>query len=502
MRQRVDAPALAKPLRIPESPLPGVNLAGFLEGESGLGEVSRRLGATLQRAQIPFSAISYRRTPSRQRHRPDLPLAGDAPYDTNLICLNADILAPFAADVGIEFFANRYSIGVWFWETNVFRAEDRAAARLLDEIWVASDYVRRAIAPEVGIPVHVVPVPVESPPGPFLSRSELALPDGYTFLFLFDFVSAERKNPLGVVEAFTSAFAPGEGPTLVLKCINGRERKPRHLEELLAATRGRADVLVRDGYVSVLERDSYVAACDCYVSLHRSEGFGLTLTEAMACGKPVIATGYSGNLEFMAEDNSLLVPYRLVEISDEWWAYVEHAQWAEPDVHAAAGLMRRAYDDPVTAHLLGERGRRDVLANHAPDLAATVVRERIEQSRARRTLGPQVRAQIATASLLLARPLGDVLRQGPGWSPLTLARRALARVLWPLLAEQRAIQSALLDALFISGQKLTELEARTMELERHLRHSEHASPDVDPHTAVLREEVSEPRVRLLPGRDE
>jgi glycosyltransferase involved in cell wall biosynthesis len=450
MRHRVAASPLASPLRIPESPVPGVNLAGFLEGESGLGEVARRLGAALRRAGIPLSAISYRRTASRQQHRPDLPLTADAPYDTNVVCLNADTLAQFATDVGIDFFANRYSIGVWFWETNVFRAEDRAAARLLDEIWVASDYVRHAIAPEVDIPVHVVPVPVEPPPGPFLSKSELDLPDAFTFLFLFDFVSAERKNPTMVVEAFTRAFAPGEGPTLVLKSINGRERKRDRLEELLALAEGRDDVVVRDGYVPPAERDSYVAACDCYVSLHRSEGFGLTLTEAMACGKPVIATGYSGNLDFMSQDTSYLVPYRLVEIPDEWWAYVEHAQWAEPDVSAAADLMRLVYENQSDACERGERGRAALLSTHSMERAANFIvtecldahEHLVDQAPAAAALNHARRAvHLMTTSM--DRSAGHSLGLKPG----TLLRRLLLRALWPYLEDRRRFDAEVVDAL-------------------------------------------------------
>jgi glycosyltransferase involved in cell wall biosynthesis len=429
--------------------VPGVNLAGFLEAESGLGEVARRLAAALQRADIPFSAISYLRTPSRGRHPPEPPLAGDVPYDTNLICLNADSLAQFAADVGIAFFANRYSIGVWFWETNVFRAEDRAAARFLDEIWVASDYVRRVIEPQVDIPVHVVPVPVEPPPGPPRSRSELGLPDGFIFLFLFDFVSAERKNPTAVVEAFTCAFAPGEGPTLVLKSINGRERKPHRLRALVALSEGRDDVVVRDGYVSPAERDSYVAACDCYVSLHRSEGFGLTISEAMACGKPVIATGYSGNLEFMREESSSLVPYRLVEIPDGWWAYAEHAQWAEPDVDAAAEIMRGVYENQSEARELGHRGRAALLASHSLDRATTFVAVRyghaherlVEQSPTRTARDHARRA----AHLMATRDRAPDHTVGRG--PVALLRRVLLRALWPYLEERRQFDAEVVDAL-------------------------------------------------------
>ena len=130
--------------------------------------------------------------------------------------------------------------------------------------------------------MHVVPVPVEPPPGPFLTRSELNLPDRFTFLFVFDFWSGERKNPGAVVEAFTRAFGPDEGPILVLKSIHGRDWKPRQFARVEAVAEGRDDIVIRDGYVSANERDSYVAACDCYVSLHRSEGLGLTMAEAMA----------------------------------------------------------------------------------------------------------------------------------------------------------------------------------------------------------------------------
>ncbi len=295
-----------------------------------------------------MAAIPYRGTHGRQRHPLELTLADEAPYDTNLICLSANDLVKFAAEVGTDFFARRYSIGVWFWETDVFSSGERTATRFLDELWVASDYVRDAVVPEVDIPVHVVPVPIEPPAGPFQTRSELGLPDGFTFLFVFDFWSGPRKNPTAVVEAFAKAFEPGEGPTLILKSIHGRDWKPDQFEMLTAIAGGREDILFRDGYVSADERDSYLAACDCYVSLHRSEGLGLTMAEAMACGKPVIATGYSGNLEFMTQDNSHLVPYDARGDSG-------HALGTRAG--RSVGRARRGGRRSTHAHRLGTPGR-------------------------------------------------------------------------------------------------------------------------------------------------
>ncbi len=147
-----------------------------------------------------------------------------------------------------------------------------------------------AVAP---VPVIALPPPVEISPR---NRGSLRLgvPTGFLFLFVFDYLSTiERKNPVGLIEAFKHAFKAGEGPQLLIKTINAPLR-PYVEEEVLWAVDGRPDIHVVDRSLSGDEKDALMAACDCYVSLHRSEGFGLTMAEAMAIGKPVIGTGYSG----------------------------------------------------------------------------------------------------------------------------------------------------------------------------------------------------------------
>lgn len=466
----VTSDALAAPVRISGRPRPGVNLVGFLEVESGLGEFARRIARALGSTDVPVAAIPYRGTHGRQEHPLDRVAAGEASYDVNILSLSADDLVRFAGEVGPTFFANRYSIGVWFWETSVFRAEDRAATMYLDELWVASDYVRDAIAPEVDIPVQVVPMPVELGPRPVTARSELGLPDAFTFLFVFDFWSGERKNPGAVVEAFARAFGPDEGPFLVLKSINGRDWKPRQLESLRTLAGGRGDVLIRDGYVSADERDAYLGACDCYVSLHRSEGLGLTMAEAMALGKPVIATGYSGNLAFMNEVNSYLVPYDLVDVPSTWWAYAPGAKWAEPDIEAAASLMRRVWEHREEARALGERARDGLLERFSMRRTADFVSCRLENLRAMgaigaRASGHDVRPAIVEASRVLSGDVGASLAGHGGASPTSPVRRLLSRALWPYLSDQRRFETAVLDALTALHRSVEELERRTSTLE-------------------------------------
>lgn len=456
---------LARPLIIPSEVTPGVNLVGFLEGELGLGEVARKLGRGLQHAGIPFAAIPYRRTPSRQEHPLELARSGEAPFDTNLICLNADYVHTFLVDVGMDFFTGRYSIGVWFWESSVFRREEAVGFRFLDEVWVASEYVRRAVAAEADVPVHVVPLPVEAPAAPTRTRAELGLPEGFMFLFLFDFVSARRKNPLAVVDAFTRAFAPGEGPVLVLKSINGRDRKPRLLNELAAAVGGRPDIRIVDEYFSTEQKEAMIAACDCYVSLHRSEGFGLTMAEAMAHGKPVIATGYSGNLEFMNGENGSLVPHRLVPIPEDWWAYAPGAEWADPDVDAAAALMREAFDRPLDAAALGERGRESVLGTFPLARTAAFITNRLSEIRSRGypAGGENVRSRVLHASHELGSGVAGSLARGGRGS--RLIRKVLTRALWPYFDEQHRRNATLLDAVVTLQRNVDELSRRLAHLE-------------------------------------
>jgi glycosyltransferase involved in cell wall biosynthesis len=449
---------------------PGVNLVGFVGGEQGhgpsvrlgLGEVVRRIERGLEHAGISFVTIPYRSSEASETSGFD---AAKAVYDTNLICLNADYLGHFLADGGPGFFTDRMSIGFWFWETSQLRLDPGTPLACLDEVWVASSYTRDAVAPEIDIPVFVAPLPMEAPSAVRRTRAELGLPDGFLFLFVFNFVSSVRKNPLAVVDAFTRAFAPGEGPVLVLKSVNGRDRKPRLLAELEDAVRGRPDVLVVDRYVSEEETGAFIANCDCYVSLHRSEGLGLTIVEAIARGKPVIATGYSGNLDFMNERSSYLVPHELVSVPRTWWAYAPGATWAEPDVDVAARLMRRVYEHPDESKILGQRARDELFERFSILRTADFIGARLDDLRRRIAIRSPARPFILDASHRLSTDPGLSLAEKKGRFPTSLVRRLLYRALWPYLEDQRRVERSMLDALTALERSMAETERRVSDLE-------------------------------------
>ncbi len=314
-----------------------------------------------------------------------------APYPISIICMNGDTIPPFAREVGRSFFDGRHTIALWWWEVVEFPAGWEAAFEHIDEVWVASRHIYEAIAPTAPVPVVQVTMPVIPPVVPPRKRAELGLPeDGFLFLFVHDYHSTTaRKNPVGLIEAFKRAFAPGSGAKLVVKSINA-QNLPREHDRVLLAADDHPDITLIDAYVSAGEKNAMIAACDCYVSLHRSEGFGLTLAEAMLLGKPVIATRYGGTLEFTNDDNSYLVDWQPVKVGEGAHPYPADGVWADPDLDQAATLMRRVLADPGGARERGRRARREVIERHSPRVAGESMRKRlriIHEQRARADAG-------------------------------------------------------------------------------------------------------------------
>jgi 2-polyprenyl-3-methyl-5-hydroxy-6-metoxy-1,4-benzoquinol methylase/glycosyltransferase involved in cell wall biosynthesis len=361
----------------------GLNIGGYFRAELGIGEAARLLVSAVEAARIPYSTITTDTgAMSRQAHEFGSHPDGVAAYDINLVCVNADMTPRFIRDMGPDFTEGRHTVGYWFWEVERFPSYLHAAFDAVDEVWTATDFVAEAVRSAGRKPVFTIPVPLTMPrTSPDIDRRSLGLPERFLFLFSFDFLSIfERKNPVAVVRAFARAFEPGQGPALLIKSINGHLRVG-DLERLRTEIGDRPDIQLVDGYYTAAEKNALVGLCDCYVSLHRSEGLGLTMAEAMVAGKPVIATGYSGNMHFMTSDNSFLVDHVLTKVPADCQPYPEGAAWADPDVDHATRLMQNVYGQPQEAAARGQRARGDILRKHGVDASAAAIARRLESIR-------------------------------------------------------------------------------------------------------------------------
>lgn len=253
-----------------------------------------------------------------------------------------------------------YRIAYWAWELDSIPEEWDELTPLIDAIWAPTGFVADAFRQRMLLPVHEVLPGVELTEIESVTKADLGIPAAnYVFLFMFDMCSQMvRKNPLGLIQAFREAFGRSDSASLVIKVSRGRSH-PEALTELEQAAR-EAGVIVVDEVLSRARAFGFIQMCDCFVSLHRAEGFGLCLAEAMLMGKPVIATNYSGNLAFMHPGNSLLVDYALAEIVDDNPIYKKGNHWAEPSIDHAAELMRYCYHSPAQAAALGAAAQEEV----------------------------------------------------------------------------------------------------------------------------------------------
>jgi glycosyltransferase involved in cell wall biosynthesis len=363
---------------------PAVRLTGYLGHTLGLGAAARGYAQALGAAGVPVRTVSV------PLHHLALPAELDAEYGRHgfedlvhdgrhgfeIVAVNADELPDFVERLGEDYFEGP-RIGIWGWETNAIPSRWRRAFGLVDEIWVYSKFMAENIGAAAPVPVIALPPPV-SPPAEPAAPLRLGVPEGFLFLFVFDYLSTiQRKNPVGLIEAFKLAFAPGEGPQLVIKTINAPLR-PLAEEEVLWAAHGRPDIHLIDRSLSGGELAGLMAACDCYVSLHRSEGFGLTMAETMAIGKPVIGTNYSGNVDFMNADNSYLVDHTIGRVGPDCEIYPPEGEWAEPSVEHGAELMRSVFGEPEQAVRIGARAREDIARLLSPKATGAAMRRRLE----------------------------------------------------------------------------------------------------------------------------
>ncbi len=364
---------------------PGLNVIGHFAYPSGLRVSIEALVQGMHSVGVQTSLRDLKTDRKDDPRHADF--QGFEEFDTTLIHVQPE---PFFSEAYsrsdlFERSPRTYRIAYWYWEFDVIPDSWLEHVEEIDEVWAATEFVARGLRAKISKPVHVLFPGVKL--GPFEQRPRAYFgldAEPYTFLFTFHMMSVmERKNPLGLIRAFASAFRPGESVQLVLK-TSFADRHPEQFQALQDAAAKAGNVKIINAVYSPGDVLALMETCDAYVSLHRSEGLGLTMAEAMLMGKPVIATDFSGNVDFMDEGNSLPVRYELVKLGKAIPPYDAHFEWAEPSEAHAAELMRRVFDNQAWAAELGETARASAQAALSVDVAGEKVARRLAEIQAQR----------------------------------------------------------------------------------------------------------------------
>ena len=262
-----------------------------------------------------------------------------------------------------------YRIGYWAWELDRLPANWARAAKALNEVWTPSrfvqDAVRASLPPQRHDDVKILPHPIE--PKEVASPSGVDFPaDTVTILVMADFRSTSlRKNPIGAIQAFRRAFPePRKGVRLICKLLSA-ETAQRDYLAVRAETAGRDDIQFLERHMTDAEVLGLIQRSDVLLSLHRSEGYGLPMAEAMRLGRCVVATAWSGNMDFMDSNSAILIPYRLIPVGAEGPYGGLDCEWAEPDIDSAANALRYLVASPETRARLGAAARIRIAAHKA-----------------------------------------------------------------------------------------------------------------------------------------
>lgn len=324
----------------------GFNLIGSIRAETGLGQSCRIVANELKQSGYPMLIYNYIQVGRIVQSDTswDSYIKPECQYNINIIHINPHELGVAYMQLDRRVWDGRYNIGFWLWELEEFPDEWLPCLRYMNEIWTPSEFISRAIRKKTSLPVYTIPYNIETKTEAGCTRKSFNLPsETFLFLMMYDNNSiSERKNPLGVIQAFKQAFQKKENVGLVIK-INSPEKQ--EMECLKAALEGCTNIYFITEILEKKKVNSLIQCVDVVVSLHRAEGFGLVLAEAMQLGTPTIATNWSSNIEFMNEEVAYMVKYKLVQLTEDYGPFKKGQRWAEADLEDASIGMKKLYED-------------------------------------------------------------------------------------------------------------------------------------------------------------
>lgn len=378
-----DPPAWLTARRLPDAGSLDIGMVGYFRAETGLGAAARQNYRALKSVGVDISAYCMPAPGFTANVIPEFDLHESGPdHDTLVLHVNADSVGLVESYFDPVLLRRKHKIGYWAWELTRMPLEWIGAYERVDEIWAPSKFSAQAFAERTDKPVSVMAHPVDVPPEPAdiaALRARLGIPlDRFVFLAAFDLNSyIDRKNPEGAVDSFSRAFEPtSSAPVLVVK-LHGKAHRSSRYVSLMEKIARNPNIIVLDRVLGAGDISALQWGCDAFVSLHRSEGFGLWIAECMARGKPCIVTDYSGNTDFTNPDNSLPIGFKMVNIEAGQYPFGLGQSWAEPAVDEAVDAMRSLVGDEGLRRKIGTSARAHIAAELAPRHIGRVMKRRL-----------------------------------------------------------------------------------------------------------------------------
>ena len=362
----------------------GINVSGYIDSEKGLGDSARGIIKALETGGINYKINNIIVDSNRENSEYSNIFTDQHPFPVNLICVNADQASAtinHSLPEGKKYLKGKYNIGYWYWETSVFPEKYINSSNFFHEIWAASDFICNSLAVNIPIPVIKIPPAFEGPKiygneNIFLNIEPRISDKDFIFLTVFDAASFWfRKNPEAVIDAFKKAFGNKNEVKLIIKVTN--QSRSSFYENFLDKISQSSNIYLINQYFSPNLMNNLYKRANAYVSLHRCEGLGITLIKSMMLGKPVIATAYGGNTDFMNSQNSYLVRYNNLYLKEDVGPYEKGTIWANPDIEQAAFFMENIYKNYNKAIEVAKKAESDTLAYFSPDRIAGLIQKRL-----------------------------------------------------------------------------------------------------------------------------
>ena len=350
----------------------GIQIIGFTSLAKGVGESVRSHIRAIDILGFNNSIINLKKKETFKLKNS---------YKYNLFHINADLVPEMYFKLGKSFWKNKYNIGFWLWELEKFPLKWKNSFNYFDEIWVCSDFIYNCLSKISSIPVIKVPISINIKVDEKYSRDYFKLPKNqFLFLCMYDTNSVqERKNPKAAINAFQNAFKKEEKEVGLVIKVNNAEDKMSEIRDLEKMISEWKNIYLISQNLSKIEVNSLINSCDSFISLHRSEGFGLVIAESMYLGKPVIVTNWSGNTDFTNKENSCSISYDFIELKENYGPYEKGNRWAEPNLKESMECMKKLVYNKEFYSEKSKAGKQFIKQNFSDKYIAEIIKKRIDE---------------------------------------------------------------------------------------------------------------------------